>query len=287
MKCLFATDLHGSIDRYEKLFKQLLVERPGVVFLGGDLLDGLLQAFAAASPRIKDFLGDYLVPRFLEVKKQMGADWPRVLLILGNDDGRFIESAILDAAVQGCWTYAHDRRIALSDNLFAFGYSFIPPSPFMLKDWERYDVSRFVDPGCVSPEEGRLSVPVEERVRRYSTIAEDLDNLAGTCSVERSIFLFHAPPYQTAHDRAVLDGQMVDHAPVDVHVGSIAIQRFITDRQPMLTLHGHVHESTRITGQWHTQIGKTHLFGGAHDGPELALIRFDTQDLQSAERLLL
>ena len=265
----------------------MIVERPDVVFLGGDFMDGPLRAFAAANPRISDFLGDYLVPRLLEVKREMGADWPRVLLILGNDDGRFIESAILDAAVRGCWTYAHDRRIALSENLFAFGYSFVPPSPFMLKDWERYDVSRFVDPGCVSPEEGRMSVSVEEHVRRYSTIAQDLDSLAGTYSVERSIFLFHAPPYQTALDRAALDGRRIDSAPVDVHVGSIAIQRFITDRQPMLTLHGHVHESTHITGQWHARIGETHLFGGAHDGPELALIRFDTQDLPSAERLLL
>jgi len=30
----------------------------------------------------------------------------------------------------------------------------VPPTPFLLKDWEKYDVSAYVDPGCVSPEEG-------------------------------------------------------------------------------------------------------------------------------------
>ena len=35
------------------------------------------------------------------------------------------------------------------------------------------------------------------------------------------------------------------------------------------------------------QIGRTHAFGAAHDGPELALIRFDPDDLPSASRDLL
>jgi hypothetical protein len=33
-----------------------------------------------------------------------------------------------------------------------------------------------------------------------------------------------------------LDGQMVDYAPLDVHVGSIAVRRFIERCQPIVTL---------------------------------------------------
>jgi len=33
-------------------------------------------------------------------------------------------------------------------------------------------------------------------------------------------------------------------------VGSIAVRRFIEERQPLLTLHGHIHESARLTGDW-------------------------------------
>ena len=99
--------------------------------------------------------------------------------------------------------------------------------------------------------------------------------------------MFHSPPYQTALDRAALDGRMVDHVPMDVHVGSIAVQRLIEERRPMLTLHGHIHEAPRLTGTWRDQIGRTHAFTAAHDGPELALVRFDLDDLEAATRELL
>ena len=105
--------------------------------------------------------------------------------------------------------------------------------------------------------------------------------------MERVILLVHAPPYQTKLDRAALDGRSVDHAPLDVHVGSIAVRRFIEARQPLLTLHGHVHESARLTGSWRERIGRTHALSAAHDGPELALVRFDPNDPAGATRELL
>ncbi len=101
-----------------------------------------------------------------------------------------------------------------------------------------------------------------------------------------AIMLFHTPPYKTVLDRAALDGRMVDYAPLDVHVGSIAIGRFIERRQPRVTLHGHVHESARLTGEWRQQIGQTHAYSAAHDGPELALVRFDPERPAEATREL-
>jgi Icc-related predicted phosphoesterase len=156
-----------------------------------------------------------------------------------------------------------------------------------LKDWERYDVSRYVDPGCISPEEGHRTVPVSPRAVRYSTIAKDLQELAGEGDMSASVFLFHTPPYQTALDRAALDGRMIDHVPLDVHVGSIAVKRFIESRQPLLTLHGHIHESARLTGSWRDRIGSTNCFSAAHDGPELAMVRFDLRNPDAAERQLI
>jgi len=55
----------------------------------------------------------------------------------------------------------------------------------------------------------------------------------------------------------------------------------------MITLHGHVHESSDLTGSWQDRIGKTHLFSAAYHGPELALITFDLEDPRKAVRLLL
>jgi len=88
-------------------------------------------------------------------------------------------------------------------------------------------------------------------------------------------------------DRAALDGKMVDHVPLDVHIGSIAIRRFIEKRQPLLTLHGHVHESAGLTGNWRDKIGRTPCLSAAHDGPELALVKFALEDIEHAERELL
>ena len=206
--------------------------------------------------------------------------------MLGNDDARAEEAAILEAATRGAWRYAHSRRLPFGA-FEVIGYSYVPPTPFLLKDWERYDVSRYVDPGCVSPEEGHRTVPVPENEMRYATIAHDLAELAAEADPARSIFLFHTPPYDTPLDRAALDGKAVDHAPMDVHVGSIAVRRFIEERQPLLTLHGHVHESARLTGAWRFQLGRTHALGAAHDGPELALVRFDPDAPDEATRALL
>ena len=281
-RCFFASDLHGRGDRYRKLFAAIEEERPRAVFLGGDLLPHHWASRLASG----DFVTDVLEPGFRRVHERSGDDPVRVFLILGNDDDGTSEGAFLDGDRAGLWTYVHERWDSLGTHP-VLGYACVPPTPFLLKDWERYDVSRFTDPGCVSPERGQRTVPVDPDTIRFGTIAGDLERLAGDRDLEGAVLLFHSPPYQTTLDRADLDGQSVDHVPLDVHVGSIAIQRFIEERQPLVTLHGHIHEAPRLTGEWRERIGRTHCLTAAHDGPELALVRFDLNDLESATRELL
>jgi Icc-related predicted phosphoesterase len=223
---------------------------------------------------------------FGKLREAMGDGYPEVFLILGNDDPLTAEAAVVETAESKLWHYVHVRRETWGEHA-VYGYACVPPTPFLYKDWERYDVSRYVDPGCVSPERGVRSPPTSVRDIRYATIQTDLDRLAGDADLRKAVFLFHTPPYQTSLDRAALDGKTVDHVPLDLHVGSIAVRRFIRRRQPLLTLHGHIHESARLTGSWRDRIGETHLFSAAHDGPELALVRFDLGDLDTASRELL
>ena len=285
MLCFFVSDLHGDRARYETLFAHIAAERPAAVFLGGDLLPMPMDRRWALELGRADFVADLLASGFEALSRTLGNAYPRVFLILGNDDARIEEAALRAIAARGLWRYVHAARSRLGEHP-VYGYSHIPPSPFLLKDWERYDVSRFVDPGCVSPEEGRRTVPVAAHELRYGTIQKDLELLVGNDELEQAIFLFHAPPYETPLDRAALDGRRIDHVPLDVHIGSIAIERFIRARQPLLTLHGHVHEAERLTGTWRTRIGRTHVFSAAHDGPELALVRFDPARLEQATREL-
>jgi Icc-related predicted phosphoesterase len=282
----FVSDLHGRGTRYDRLFEAIEAERPGAVFLGGDLLPHPMASSGADTPARHDFVRDGLVAGFEKVRGRLGERYPRVFLILGNDDARVEEAGILRAEEQGAWTYAHGRRTVWG-SFDVYGYAFVPPTPFRLKDWERYDVSRYVDPGCYPPEDGWHTVEVSESEMKLSTIAEDLGRLAGDGDLSWSVFLMHTPPHRTLLDRAALDGQHVDHVPLDVHVGSIAVRRFIEARQPLVSLHGHVHESARLTGAWRDRIGRTHLFSAAHDGPELALVRFDPEDLDAATRELI
>jgi Icc-related predicted phosphoesterase len=216
----------------------------------------------------------------------MGSEFPHIFLIPGNDDPKGPQVDLLMAEPEGLWQYLHGRTVDLGQ-FQALGYACVPPTPFQWKDWERYDVSRYVPPGCVSPEEGLRASGTTALDVKYGTIKNDLEELTADLDLEHSIFLFHTPPHETLLDRAALDGKMVDHVPLDLHVGSIAVRRFIEDRQPLLTLHGHIHESTRLTGSWRDRIGRTHLFSGAHDGPELALVRFELEGLEGATRELL
>lgn len=277
--CHFATDLHGRPDRYRKLWDAVAAERPAALFLGGDLLPHRLVAGG-------DFVAEVLAAGCRRLRAGLGAAYPAVFLIPGNDDSAAELPGLAAGEHEGLWVQAHGRRVVWGDRS-VLGYACIPPSPFLLKDWERYDVSRYVDPGCLSPEEGRRTVARDEREIRLATIAAELDELAGDGDLSRAVCLFHCPPYGCDLDRAALDGRSVDHVPLDVHIGSIAIRRFLEARRPPLSLHGHVHEAARLTGAWRATIGDTLACNGAHDGPELALVRFDPDDPDAAARALL
>lgn len=280
INCIFVSDLHGRRERYEKLFREIRENRPDIVFFGGDLLPHSLHRDYE-----EDFLESFLFRNFLELKNDLKDDYPRIYMILGNDDPWLAEERFISLENEGVWKYLHNRIDEYLGYTF-YGYANVPPTPFRYKDWERYDVSRYVDPGCIPPEEGihTMQPPVD---LEWATIKDDLVILAGMAIPEKSVFLFHSPPYKTYLDRAALDGKMIEHVPMDVHVGSIAIMRFIEEKQPWVTLHGHIHESSQITGHWRQQFGRTHSFSAAWQGPELALVEFNLENPSDATRRLL
>jgi Icc-related predicted phosphoesterase len=281
MNCFFVSDLHGKPDRYRKLFEAIRHDLPDAVFFGGDLLPHRMRKVE----EYDDFTWDFLFKNLQVLQEDMKDRYPEMLVILGNDDARSEEGKFISASRMGLIQYIHQQKTVIS-GFDVFGYAYVTPSPFQLKDWEKYDVSRYVDPGCLPPTEGfRTTEPLEDI--EYSTIKEDLTKLFAKNNLSKAIVLFHCPPYQTNLDRAGLDGKTFEHVPLDVHVGSIAIKRFIEERQPLITLHGHIHESTRLTGYWHQQIGRTFTMNAAHDGSELCIIKFNPANLAGSERILL
>lgn len=277
MAWFHVSDLHGRKGRYERLFAAVREERPDALLIGGDFMPNGLALDEDG------FVESYLARELELLRSTLGEEFPRILLIFGNDDPRACLESVGELERAGLLEILNERSVALG-RWRVFGYPYVPPTPFLLKDWERYDVGRYIEPGSVSPEEGRRTVPVEAVTAKYATIQADLERMTADEDLGESIWLFHSPPYRTNLDRAALDGRSVDHVPLDVNVGSIAIRRFIETRQPRLTMHGHIHESARLSGSWRDRIAATHLLGGAHDGPELALVRFDPADPESATR---
>jgi Icc-related predicted phosphoesterase len=284
-RCFFVSDLHGRPARYEKFFRAIEESPPAAAFIGGDLLPhAFLKQALSGEP--DSFILGAVAPELRRLKITLADRYPEVFVILGNDDPKIDETPCEELTREGLWRYVHNKRADFR-GYPVYGYANVPPTPFTFKDWEKYDVSRYVPPGATSPEEGWRTQEVAPNVAKYGTIKEDLDRLAGHDCLDRAIFILHSPPHETPFDRVGRDGQVVDGVPLDLHVGSIAIRRFIEERQPLVTLHGHVHESVRLTGRWKDTIGRTHLFTAAHDGPELALVEFDLEDLEKAERRLI
>jgi Icc-related predicted phosphoesterase len=280
MECLFVSDLHGHIKKYEKLFDYIEKSSPDAVFFGGDLLPLIPSNGSDMFLFIEDII--------LSPIKKMKQKQPRIdfFLILGNDDPKIYESIFIEADKYNLIHYVNQKTIQFS-TYFITGYSFVPPTPFHLKDWERYDVSQFIDVGVIAPEEGHHTTAIDLKKIRFNSIKKDLDELVKNAPPKQTIFLFHSPPYNSLLDRAALDGKKVDHAPVDVHIGSIAIKRFIDKYQPFITLHGHVHESSQLTGEWKECFTRTISFSAAYTREKLAIIKFNTEHPKKATRILI
>ncbi len=281
IKSFFVSDLHGSMHRYEVLYREILNQRPETVFIGGDILPSSLKS---VQPGI--FLKETLIKGFRSLKDKMKNDYPEIFIILGNDDGKLYEKDIIREENNGLWKYSHFRKI-MYKNYKIFGYSYIPPTPFLLKDWEKYDLSRYTDPGCVSPEEGFRTYKTEANLIKFSTIKKDLDEMFNNEDLSKSVLLFHSPPYNTSLDILSDTIKYFDSAPLDNHAGSIAIRDIIEEKQPLVTLHGHIHETVRFSGEWKDTIGNTLMISGAHEGSELSLVIFDIENPISCGRLIL
>lgn len=269
MKCFFVSDIHGKQDRYKALFRKIEEEQPDGVFLGGDLLP-----HHRSEDKTMSFIHDAIIEPMEEFQNA------RFFLIMGNDDPRIYEEIFKEADEEGILDYVHQRSVKFN-NLFVIGYSYVPPTPFRLKDWERYDVSRYTDVGGISSEDGFRTIS-EERTR-YKTIEEDLEEIASETQPKKTIYLFHSPPYEIL-DMIDWRGKLFDHVQPDLHVGSIAIRRFIEEHPPFMTLHGHIHEVEAQTGSWRTKFCGTHILSAAYGGPELALVRFDTDEPEKASK---
>jgi Icc-related predicted phosphoesterase len=97
----------------------------------------------------------------------------------------------------------------------------------------------------ITPWDSPREMPEEQMLARLS------DMSAEVADPENLIAVVHPPPFDTQLDHAPALGadfvvQLEGGSPRLVPVGSTAVRSFIEARQPLLGLHGHVHESRAV-----------------------------------------
>jgi uncharacterized protein len=266
----FATDLHGSSKCFRKFLNAGAAYGADVMVLGGDIAGKAIQTIVHAPggkwtcsfigtdytvadgpdlAALEKLIGDHgyypyrvepdematlsgerLDALFVQLMHERLTDWltladerlrplkKPLFLMLGNDDPAELKD-LLDSAPWG--THGEGKVVWLDDDheMISWGYSNITP-------WHSHR----------EQEEPELRASLE-------AMASELTH------PERAIANIHVPPYGTQLDDApVLDETLrvvqvlgqVKFAPA----GSPAVRDYLLERQPLIGLHGHIHEAT-------------------------------------------
>lgn len=232
-KIYFATDIHGSEVCLRKFLNAAKFYDCDTLIMGGDITGKMIVPIvdrgqgvhtATLYGRNLQVTGDGLAKlhetlgRWLELaEERLAGTGVRCFFAPGNDDPAFVDDILRTSAVA---VNPENTVVDLGDGftMISVGYSNQTP-------WD-------------SPRE----LPEDELAAYIAGQAE----AAGT--TDRVIFNFHVPPHDTPIDQAaLLDAEfrpiMKGGMPVISGVGSTAVRDALAKYQPMLSLHGHIHES--------------------------------------------
>ncbi|GKS57747.1 phosphoesterase [Nitrospira sp.] len=264
MRVIFTSDLHGSATLLDQLGELLRRETPGLLILGGDNLgDG--PETGPVDAQLGE-LESKLAPRLAAWLRQNPR--LRIAWIAGNHEWLPTLSAMGRRSEARLLTLDDAWRIGETTLL---GCSYSPPTPFMLKDLERLDrrgdeIPAFDGRRWDPDRAGVVAITAHDHFTTRPSFEEELARAAP--SPAPFIFVCHAPPFDTSLDRL----PNLSHP-----IGSTAVRDFIVARQPLLSLHGHVHESPQATGAWRDQIGATTCVNPGQGHDTLHAVMFDLE----------
>ncbi|MGE0793496.1 MAG: metallophosphoesterase [Candidatus Woesearchaeota archaeon] len=245
-KILCTADLHGNIDQFRKLFLYAQKINAEAIFIAGDLTP---KSPEKRTPKKQaDFINNELIPEIKEFKKHHISE---IFIILGNDDFKANE-VIMKKHDNKLWRYVNNTIKKFKD-YSVFGYTNIPLTPFKFKDWEKVDSEEihentyrkpYILKGFKSMKTDLIPTKIDLDSRKNNI---ERDIIKGIKNKSNLILLIHAPPYNTK----------LDINKENQHLGSIGILNAIKKTQPVLTIHGHIHETVDMSGSFKDKIGKT------------------------------
>jgi Icc-related predicted phosphoesterase len=281
MKAIYTSDLHGEIPLYRELLALAHSSAAKVVAMGGDLLPSLppTRRYEDMVPNQRVFIDRFLLPFFEEMFRATVVR--HVFLIPGNWDLAYPD--LFRKSTEGL-VDLNRNRFCLENGYEIIGYPFVPPTPFRPKDFEKMDDRDSPWPPQKNPSYIR-SADQEDRImeidphlylRQRETIEEDLVRLPEPRDPGKTIYVMHSPPFATSLDQ-IQGGRFA---------GSRSIRKFIEERQPLLTLHGHIHEAPEISGSYVDRIEKTLCVNPGQFTDTRAQLHAITFDIETVEESL-
>ncbi len=245
MRILYVTDLHGDKNKYRKSLDIAVEKNIGVIVNGGDMLPKLGERHLEQPAFINGFLKDY----FSELEKH-GITY---LAMLGNDDLMSVDE-LFDTVCRefGNVHNIAGKRVRIGEYEF-IGMNHILDHPFGCKDRVVAEMhyipqSQLSRVAGISNEYGydRIYNWLEYAKTALPYMCDILDALPEPENPQQTVYVMHMPP------AGLRLGQLLYQ---DLDIGSVDIYRFLEERQPLLSLHGHIHESPDTQkGKWINQI---------------------------------
>jgi Icc-related predicted phosphoesterase len=269
MKILAVTDVHQMISKWKELVKKCNEFKPDVVAIAGDLFpkDTYITGQLTFMPHFK---------KYLTKIKDIGCE---IAVCLGNDDNQLLVPEMIQGDKDGIWHYLSNSVINIKGYEFA-GMPYVPDYPFGYKYWcrgesqENLRISKeqFCKP-VVIDEVSNEFVTIDDYpkyLKEHKAIWESLQETASQVKdIKKSIWLIHAPPSNMELDVCA------DYR----KVGSDSVYKFIKEYQPLITVHGHIHESPKYNGGiWQVKNGDTTCIQGGQLGFDLHYTMIDVED---------
>jgi len=290
-KVLYTADIHGNKIQYQKLIDYAIKIAADTIIIGGDIAPK--RRLADNYIKFQQQFFEHELPKLLYPLKEKLPD-SNLFLMMSNDDCK-ANLDVLEKHSPGLYQLIHGKRINLTKKLDILGYSYVPITPFGIKDWEKFDLSNVPSnlieeyenrkrttyrlDGFKSTRSGWKEFQFSQDMEKKDSIQKDLSNKLFQNKPNKTVYVIHTPPNQTNLDQVLTKN----------HVGSIAVRLFIEDCQPYLTLHGHIHETVDVSGKFKDNIGETLcLSSGNHDSwSKLAVLVFDLYDPKHTDRIIL
>ena len=277
LRIVYTSDLHGNVNLYRAAGDAAIRTHADALCFGGDLCPGTPSG---ASRRLPVEQPEFLVRRL----RPLLADWKkahpclRIFAIPGNDDCQTVLPA-LDALARDDLIENLHGEVRRLGSYSLVGLSYVPPTPFQLKDFERWDEEPDPDSDsyryrCVVGKAGGFSVidNFHSHLNALSSIKDELERLVIE-DPEHTVAVIHTPPFHT-HCDVLFDGR---------HVGSKAVRNWIAKYKPRLTLHGHIHESPQLSRSFCDRIGSTIVINPGCDHSRPHLVFLDVDNLSELE----